>query len=357
MADISLGPEGNNGGGNSLKPVLLALTVIVIGLSVFVSNLRSTFKSSPVTTRNGLGDDIPIQPRVENLYDINTLDTLEGALNLFRGTTDINLETKSVEGFEPYAEIVLPEGIDPGPLQWGEVMPESITANPLLDQLLGNGSIMLANNPNFGVDYSSAFQAAKLHGSALNYPTKSGKAVTVSVTEAEGAIDINVTDALAETQAHFWVSKSKEGILRFGLYSRGEDGNTYHNDFYAEDFFLSSASWIGLENIQGVDAAWSPLSSNMKKVNDMMEKIILNGIQTEEVPMVVAIRNTFTARMAAKLGFTEVIIHDATPDPNNLGKYLNMNISFRRPSDTSNIFPDALPYNAKTGNLPNNMYS
>ncbi|HRN86611.1 MAG TPA: hypothetical protein PK863_04750 [Candidatus Dojkabacteria bacterium] len=222
-------------------------------------------------------------------------------------------------------------------------MPNLITQNPLLDELLKNGAIILStHDTNYGVDYRAAFQAALSQGSAINYPTRSGKEVTVAI--SDGGNHIEVTDALAETNALFWASLTPDGVLQLGLYSRDDDGNTLHNDLFANDFFLSTANWFGLENIQAVDGAWSELSSNTRSVNNRIEEIILNGIQTEEVPLVDAIRHTFTAKMAAKLGFTEVIIINTTPDPNNPGKYLNMNVRFKRPSNPTSLNSDSLPY-------------
>lgn len=336
-----MSPEGYDGGGGR-KIAIIGTAILIIGfaLATTISNVRNTFSNTSGNFRNGLGDDLPIKPRVADLNDTNTIDALEKALNLYRGTTDIYLDTKSVEGLEPYAEIVLPEGIDPGPLQWGEVMPDGITSNPLLDELLETGSIMLANNPKFGVDYRSAFEAARTQGGLTQFPTKSGKQITVTVNDEH----ISVTDAMAETKAQFWGSITPDGVLELGLYARGDDGNRYHDDLFASEFFLSTVDWFGLENIAAVDGAWSPLSTNIETVNKSLEQIYREGIITEEPALVVSIRKTFTAKMAARIGFTEIVIKDVTPDPNNPGKYLNMNVRFRRPSNPTGHQADPLPY-------------
>lgn len=327
------GTIGNPNNRNTLQRKIIA-GIISIGLlgGLFVNGFQQlrqiSTQGSTHDFQTGIGPDIDPPSEPMNLDDLSLLQ--KELTNLLDG--DVQMATINGEGIEPSVVVYLPPGIDPGIFQWGENMATHPDPNSLADRLVRTGALVFAESSSYGVNYSEALEAARQNGGRVNFPTKSGREVAIYADHEH----VSVSPALEDTHAVFWASKTPDDVLQLGLYSRGQDGALYDADFVAKDFFRAAVDWYGLENIRAVDAAWSEESSNTRTVNETLAEIHTQGLLTEDLHLITAVKNTFTYRMAAQLGYTEIIVMNISYDPDRPGQILNMNLRFTRPAKPEN---------------------
>lgn len=236
--------------------------------------------------------------------------------NLLGG--DVQMATINGEGIEPSVIVYLPPGIDPGIFQWGEIMPDSTTDNPLLDSLIQRGVIQLADSPNFGINYHDLFEKAlnETGGSGrFVMSTKSGAEIQVTVDSSYVQVKPNNDSSAIQ----FWANMNTEGILEFGLYSRSADGTHYSDDFIAHEFYEASVTYFGQDNILGIRGSWSPSSINTKQVNEAIAK----GMHLEQ-----AVKQTWSYNQALRAGFPHVTIRYTERNAGNPYSYDKIDVLF-----------------------------
>lgn len=300
-----MSPEGYDSGGgrNSSKAILIAIaSLLLIGASILnfrnqSNNYSNSSNSFAHTTSydpyNQLGEDISplkeLEPIIDTVdYTPIIADTIQ---RNFPGSVMQVIRTTPIEGhYSPY--LVVPEILEDINLNFGNTSNFSDFPSLYNKLLEGRIHIISSGSDSSGINFDNAFQQALEQDGDAIVDTLSGRKIKVVVRDDYLAIN----DQSNKTPAMFWASLDEGGILKLGLFSKSADGEYYHPDFYANQFF--EAVWTRWSyRINGFQASWSTSSVNYKE----FEQNISHGMTELE-----AARQTVSGRFMESKGLLPV---------------------------------------------------
>lgn len=309
-----------DGRGTGIATLLLLLAIAGVLLSPQVHKFIGTGHGS-------VSDTTPTEI-LPPASDLNLTDLL-AILNPL-GIKDLHQVT--INPLSPdITEIILPGGIDKIPIFSDEATSNGNVYDPLLQELIDMGAIVFTTEGHH-IDYQGAFTASSQQGHEIFIPSSVGGERNLAIFADSHYINVyeqRKNDLIVPTM---WAKLTDDGIVEFGIYTRDSNGNPYHSDLYAHEFFYATVKYFqGNHEVNGVEGYWIGDSTNLQVVN----KLVQQGLPVEE-----AVRQTFTGRNAINSGFSKILITSIEQDPLRPGRFTKMVIEFLKESPTSQYDQD-----------------